>query len=615
MSNPHAIQGPAWDLSSEYQSPDCAEVENDLARISELLDAIEPHNSVLSEVSATDRVRAAQSVCRLSLDAFVLLQNIGTYAHCRLSVNSRDEAAQQLLGRLKNYQKRYSDLREPLTQFTTLAGDADIDAYLQDPIAADTEFQVRHARRRRHELLSLPEEQLAGGLSQDGIHAWGSLYGQLSGVLRCQVERGDGGEEMGLAQAAALMSGRDPATRQAAWRAINKAWEQHEETCAASLNAIAGWRLELARRRSTQQPVHFLDAPTHMNRIRRGTLDTLIEVAIAYRPLAQRATSLQARALGQPNLGPWDIRAPAPTISNGYGAATVPFDQAIDQIAAAYGQVHPDMSSFVCMMADNRWIEGTVGPNKRPGAYCTGFAKSRQPRVYCTYDGAPGEIITLAHELGHAYHSWVMRDLPLSQTNYGMSLAETASTFGETLVRDALIESAKEGQAKLDMMWQEVSALSTFLLDIPARFDFEKRFYEARAERPLRPGEFKTLMSEAWTGSYGETISEPDPMFWASKLHFSISGLSFYNFPYLFGYLFSNGIYAKRTGGEGWGEDFFDRFNLLLRDTGRMTAEDIAARHLNVDLAEPGFWQDTLEHIAPRVDAFESLLNKLNIGT
>ena len=194
-----------------------------------------------------------------------------------------------------------------------------------------------------------------------------------------------------------------------------------------------------------------------------------------------------------------------------------------------------------------------------------------------TYTGGASDVITLAHELGHAYHSWVMRDLPDCQRRYGMSLAETASTFGEAIVRDDLLARAGSPAEELAIVWEEASALVAFILNIPARFDFEKGFCEARAERPLRPAELNEMMSAAWKKWYGDCLAEPDPLFWASKLHFYISGLSFYNFPYLFGYLFSLGVYARR---DELGDEFFPRYEALLRDTGRMTAEDLAAKHL-----------------------------------
>ncbi|MEE8244112.1 MAG: M3 family metallopeptidase, partial [Pseudomonadales bacterium] len=385
-------------------------------------------------------------------------------------------------------------------------------------------------------------------------------------------------------------------------------WQQHEDSCAAAVNAIAGWRLEMCRKRSKTKAVPFLDAPVHLNRITRGTLDTLLAVAERARPLAQRAAKLQARAYGLDSIGPWDNRAPAPSL--GSAAGGTPFEDAVQLIASAYSEVSPEMGEFVHMMADNKWVEGSVGSNKRPGAYCTRFDKSKTPRVYMTYTGGDSDIITLAHELGHAFHGWVMRDLPESQTSYGMSLAETASTFGETLVRDALLRRAETPEQKLNIAWEELSALIAFILNIPARFAFEQRFYEARKARPLRAQELKDLMSDAWREWYGDALSEPDPMFWANKLHFYISGLSFYNFPYLFGYLFSLGVYSKR---EAFGAEFYSKYVDLLRDTGRMSAEDLAAKHLGADLTEPLFWDETVESLRPRVENFAGLLDQLGL--
>jgi oligoendopeptidase F len=455
-------------------------------------------------------------------------------------------------------------------------------------------------------LLSLEEETLVNALAMDGIHAWGDLYDQLSGTLTCDVLVGNELRSMGLAQAGGLMQRPDDALRRAAWKGVNQAWERHEESCAAAINSIAGWRLEMGRRRSKKQRVHFLDAPVHMNRIKRKTLDAMVDAAQQATPLARRAARAMARAYRKEKIGPWDVRAPAPVL--GGGGKPIEFAAGVELIANAYGEVHPDMATFVRMMAKNRWIEGTVTPRKRPGAYCTGFAKSRTSRVYMTYTGSPSDVITLAHELGHAFHSWVMRDLPESQRSYGMSLAETASTFGETTVRDALLKRAANPAQRFEIMWQDIEALPSFLLNIPARFTFEKAFYERRDARPLRPAELKELMSQAWQQWYGDALSEPDPMFWASKLHFYISGLSFYNFPYLFGYLFSLGLYLRK---DDFGNEFYARYVALLRDTGRMKAEALAEQHLGVALDTAAFWTETIARLEPRVAAFERLVNEL----
>ena len=613
--NEPVIQGVGWDLTGEYPAADSAEIDADFERLGALLDDIERRNGALIPLldsvaaltvdTAADAIEDARQIFALIERARKLLRDPETYAECCLSVDSQDEQAQALLGHLQSFSKRFDELAEPLGQFLDLASGSVVDAYLADPSVAPSRFNVEHSRRRRHELLPLAEENLVTGLGEDGIHAWGRLYDQLSGTLSCDVTVGNERRDVGLAEAAGLMQKPDDRLRENAWRAINETWDEHVESCAAAINAIAGWRLEMCRKRSVraETTIHYLDAPLHANRIQRETLDTVLQVAEEGIPLARRAALLQAKAYGKSHYGPWDNRAPAPVAN---GEAPIAYEEALDLIARAYGEVEPSMGNFVRMMAGKNWIEGTVGPRKRPGAYCTGFLKSRTPRVYMTYTGGSSDVITLAHELGHAFHSWVLRDLPDSQRRYGMSIAETASTFGETIVRDALLRRAESPAAALDIVWEEAAALVTFILNIPTRFEFERNFYDARAERPLLPKELKAMMRAAWEKWYGDSIAEGDPLFWASKLHFYISGLSFYNFPYLFGYLFSLGVYARR---EAFGEDFFPRYRALLMDTGRMTTEDLAAKHLDVDLTQPDFWRDTLAMIEPRIDHFEALVN------
>ena len=618
MNNLH---GEGWDLASEYPAPDAPEVERDLAALGDLIAEIEERNQsllplletgpVLDATAAGEAIGVARAIFALLEEAGRLLHDLDTYADCVLSVDSQDDAAQALRGRMQGAQKRFGQAEQPLAQFLDLAPDAVVERFLQADAVAPARFQVTHSRKRRHEVLPLAQETLASALAQDGIHAWGRLYDQLSGTLACTV-RVDGEErKMGLAAASALLLRPDDALRERAWRAVNAAWEEHEETCAAAINAIAGWRLEMCRRRSENATargmgaVHFLDAPAHANRIERATLDTVLGVADEGRALARRAAVLQAKAYGKRRYGPWDLRAPAPQRDEGGGH--IPYAAAIDLIAEAYGRAHPRMGEFVRAMARNRWIEGTVGDRKLPGAYCTGFRRSRTPRVYMTYTGGASDVIILAHELGHAFHAWTMRDLPECQRGYGMAIAETASTFGEATVRDALLRRAETPADQLAIIWEEAAALTSFVLNIPTRFEFERAFHEARAERPQSPRELKAMMRRAWEKWYGDCLAEPDPLFWASKLHFYISDLSFYNFPYLFGYLFSLGVYAKR---DAFGDAFFERYEALLRDTGRMTAEELAAKHLDADLTQPDFWRATLDGLAERVDHFERLIEQ-----
>jgi len=320
--------------------------------------------------------------------------------------------------------------------------------------------------------------------------------------------------------------------------------------------------------------------------------------------VGQRALRLQARVLGKTQLHPSDLMAPPPA-TGGAASLQVPFDEGVDLVADAVSSVDQSVGDFVKLMADKQWIEGREGDKKAPGAYCTGFAKSRNPRVYLSaYSGSFQHVSTLAHELGHAFHSWVMRDMERAETRYPMNLAETASIFFETVVGDRLIEMASTPEEKLRYAWYDAESAGAFLLNIPTRFDFECRMHEMRDEgQSLTPALLRETMAEAWRGRYGDTLETMDDMFWATKLHFHMTGVQFYNFPYTFGYLFALGVYAQQ---ESKGADFHQAYVDLLRDTGRMSAEDVVQKHLGCSIEDPDFWRGSIRIIERKMDQFEA---------
>jgi len=319
--------------------------------------------------------------------------------------------------------------------------------------------------------------------------------------------------------------------------------------------------------------------------------------------------------MGLPRLACFDTLAPAPGLA-GAEPRSYRFDEGLEIVRAAYAAVDPAMGDFVLEMRDRGRIEARVLESKRPGAYCTRFPKSRVPRVFMTYRGSLSDVSTLAHELGHAYHGKLLASLPLAETSYPMNLAETASTFAETALGDYLAGGIGEGGADdrpdlagiAALSWAEAQDAATFLINIPARFAFEKAFYEARASGPLGAAALSELMGATMREFYGDSLAEVDAGFWRSKLHYYMSGLSFYNFPYTFGYLFSLGVYARR---EESGASFYPRYCDLLRDAGRMETEALAEKHLGVDLRKPDFWRASCAIVAAKVARFEALAERL----
>lgn len=288
-------------------------------------------------------------------------------------------------------------------------------------------------------------------------------------------------------------------------------------------------------------------------------------------------------------------------------ASNYSFDEAIDIIKDAFSGVSQEMADFVDVMVKNGWIDAAPQETKRLGAYCTKFADSRTPLVFMTWGDSMSDVLTLAHELGHAFHNWVMRDMPLCTTRYPMTLAETASIFAENVVRDALLAKAKTKEDKIEMLWEELSSALALTINIPVRYEFEKAFYEQRSSKELGAEGLSELMRVTWEEWYGNSMSEADSLFWASKLHFSIPEVSFYNYPYLFGYLFSIGVYAQR---EAKGADFYGDYINLLRDTGTMRAEEVVQKHLQMDLTQETFWQQSLDRVSNQIDEFERLISE-----
>jgi len=605
-------KSPSWDLNNEYPALESPELAADLAKagvlcseIRQLSAGLRPLITVDLAPDPTNRSTIVSNVRQAMLryeKALILLHNAQTYLSCRLSVDSTLALAKSLYGQAQSLQAELDQAHSPVQQILKYLDAATVAEILADPELEPYGYSIRKLRELRDFGLGLSEEDMLIAFGVNGPTAWGNLYDSLAGSIRCRIELPTGERWVGLAEAASLSQDPSEQVRATAHKAIRKAWQEHEEAAAAILNALSGWRLEEYRRRSSKRPMHFLATPLHQNRIKRETIEAMLAAVGEKKDLGRRVLRLQAKLINKPKLAPWDLFAPCPVKSPG-GWQPPHFDEAIEIIARAYAEVHPEMGEFVHMMARNKWIEATVGPHKRPGAYCTQFAKSRTPRVYMTYTGGMRELKTLAHELGHAFHNWVMRDMKIASTHYPMTLAETASIFGETVVNAALLEQAKDPGDRLQFTWAQAREVESFVLNIPARFEFENSFYEQRQRSTLSPDDLRSLMTETWHDWYGDALSEGEPMFWASKLHFSIADLSFYNFPYTFGYLFALGVYAQRS---KLGHDFYPRYVALLRDTGSMDAEEVADKYLGVDLTKPDFWHQSLAIAEHGVLAFEA---------
>jgi len=591
---------PSWDLSIVYNDLSDPRIQDDIALVEQCID-------LLNKQSADcGNVEIMQNAILTNEAASRLAGTVANFASCYASVDATNAEAKSLLGKMARI---FSELSQAFSPFDLTLTHADEEFILrvldhENPDISGQAFSILNSRKLADTRLSNAEEQLLAAMSVDGKSAWGNLYDNLTGSLKVKLEYADGKSEvLGFSQAASILYGSEFERQEAAWRGVQDAMQTHQESFAAILNALAGWRLTENKKRSTKREVHFLEPSLHGSRIQAETLNAMMTVAKDSRAIGQKAGLLMAKVHGLDEMKPWNHLAAMPALSG--EAKVYDFDEAIDVICEAFETVNPEMSEFVRLMVQNGWIDAAPNASKRLGAYCTKLPATRTPLVFMTWSGSRSDLMTLAHELGHAFHNWVIRDLPLCQTYYPMTLAETASIFAENIVRDHLISKAESVDEKLEMLWEELSSALALMINIPVRYEFEKSFYERRQDGEFTADEFCELMSETWKEWYGDVMSEPDPYFWASKLHFSIDSVSFYNYPYLFGFLFSKGIYAQR---ETRGEAFYTDYINLLRDTGCMMAEDVVEKHLSMDLTQPTFWQQSVELVREKVDEFERLL-------
>ncbi len=494
-----------------------------------------------------------------------------------------------------------SEWQQIKTKFDALSLEQSDDAWEKFVTSDDIKgirFFLDEDRNLMKKKMPMEQESLALELAVNGYHAWNQLYEKMSGDLRVQFEEDGKTEEMSLGQLATKMGNSDRAVRKQAFEKMSEAWKSREDLAAMTLNAQAGFRLSVYKGRGWDSP---LFEPLQQARLSQATLDAMWSVIA--RETKQLVPYIEAKKklLGIDKFCWYDEFAPC-----GKADRLYPYDEAADFIVKHVGGFSKEMGDFSRMAIDKRWIEAEDRSGKRGGGYCSGTGHFRQSRIFMTYAGSFENLLTLAHELGHAYHGFVLKDRPFFATDYPMTLAESASIFNETLVNDAALAECTDPQEKLMLLDQKLQQAYVMFCDIHTRYIFDSNFYPERKKGVVPKERLNELMIEAQKKAYGPLLDESGyhPLFWASKLHFFITDSPFYNYPYTFGFLFAGGVYDRAT---KEGPAFAEKYRAMLADTGSMTTEEVAMKHLGVDLTKEDFWVDAVNRAMIDVKDFVKL--------
>ncbi|MCM3711370.1 M3 family oligoendopeptidase [Sporosarcina luteola] len=507
------------------------------------------------------------------------LREAGAVIGCFIAANTKDKKALLLQAEVASLGARFQTAILKIKQAVAKTEDNVWKDLLATEQLVQFNFILQEWREEVQMKLSEEEESLITALSVDGYQGWGQLYDQLVGDITIEMTVDGEEKKLSVGQANNLSSHANVAVRKEAFEKLEEAWGAKEDFFASTLNHLAGFRLAVYKKRGWES---VLKEPLMRNRMSQETLDAMWGAISANKAPFVEYLKRKAELLGNENMNWYDLDAPVTSSTK-----EMPFQEGAEFILEHFGKFGPELESFSRKAFEDSWIEAEDRADKRPGGFCTGMPVSEQSRIFMTYSGSMSNVATLAHELGHAFHSYALRPVHYMNRQYAMGVAETASTFAEMIVADASVKSAETEEEKLALLEDKVQRSVAFFMNIHARFLFETRFYEERKNGVVPAARLNELMAEAQKEAYGGALDTVHPHFWASKLHFYITGTPFYNFPYTFGYLFSLSIYAEAI---EEGESFEQKYIALLRDTAIMSVEDLAMKHLGEDITKEEFW-------------------------
>jgi len=494
-----------------------------------------------------------------------------------------------------------AELESLLTDVEELAIGSDDDAWnglVNHQKLAGVSFFWNELRRNAKLKMEPKLEKLAAELAVNGYHGWNRLYSRIAGDLQAEFTEDGKTEVLSMGQLANKFSSPNREIRRQAFEKLEETWQKVDSLAAIALNSQAGYRLSLYDRRGWDSPVF---EPLLMARLKQETIDAMWE-AVARGGRKMKEYIDAKRALLKIDSFKWyDQTAPVAAVERKIG-----YEEAGDFVVEHLGSFSQDLGSFARMVLDRRWIEAEDRSGKAAGGWCTSLPLKKESRIFMTFSGNYEEIMTLAHEIGHAYHGWVLKDRDYYARHYPINLGETASTFNEHLVTDAALEATVDRTEKLSLLDAKLQEGFVMFCNIRARYLFDSMFYEERKKGSVPKERLNELMVEAQKTAFGDILADDGchPLFWASKLHFFETEMPFYNFPYTFGYLFAGGVYDRaRTEGPA----FAEKYAALLADTGSLTTEDVARKHLDVDLTDVAFWNAAVDRVLIDIEPYVEL--------
>ncbi|WP_391482594.1 M3 family oligoendopeptidase [Nereida sp. NH-UV-3] len=582
---------PNWDLSDLYESSDADQLHKDMAWLeAECADFAASYEGKLAGLSADELLNAVRRYEKIDMIA----GRIMSFAGLRYYQNTTDGERAQFMS---NCQDSITNFTTPLVFYGLEFNRLD-DAHLAGLLAQNADLArykpvFDRMRAMKPYQLSDELEKFLHDQSVVGAAAWNRLFDETIAGLEFEIE----GETVNIESALNLLTDPDGAKREAASRELARVFDKNIRTFARIHNT-------LAKEKSVEDKWRGMETPQtgrHLsNHVEPEVVEALRDAVVAaYPKLSHRYYALKAKWLGLEKMQTWDRNAPLPQND----PTPVNWETAQRTVMEAYADFDPRMADLAEPFFTKGWIDAAVKPGKAPGAFAHPTVTDAHPYVMLNYLGKPRDVMTLAHELGHGVHQVLAAEQGELLSSTPLTLAETASVFGEMLTFRKLLDAAKTRAERKTLLAGKVEDMINTVVRQIAFYDFECKLHAARAEGELTPDDINALWMSVQAASLGPVFEFQDgyETFWAYIPHFVHS--PFYVYAYAFGDGLVNALYAVF---EESGAEFQDKYFDMLRAGGSKHHKELLAP-FGLDASDPAFWDKGLSMISAMIDELEAM--------
>ena len=572
-----------WNLNPIYTGFDDPAFEADMAALKAAVDEIGAFAAQLPGLEPLEGLKKGIALEERFAD---LMNKLALYASLRQSADTRDSESGSRMGRIMGL---YSGVAAPFAAFKEWAtklpdlmelveGDEDLKVY---------SFLFRNMEKSSRYLLPGVGEAVMAKMELSGGSAWSEMQQYLTSTVPVTYQ----GTTTNLSTIRNLAYDPDPQVRKEAFEAEIACYDRIKDAVAYALNSIKLETISDCQLRGYESPLH---RTVFHNDMKMETLEAMLGAMDEYAPKFWQYLKAKAKRLGHENGLPWyDLFAPMGKTSTKFTA-----EEARNYLVDLFAEFDQELSDMIARAFDEAWIDFYPRDGKAGGAFCAGVECLGESRILTNFDGAFGDVVTLAHELGHAFHNQCIKDHRTLNHDYSMPLAETASTFNECVVMASAISKAADKEEQIALIESQLQDTTQIICDIYSRFRFEKSVFDNREQMFMDADQLSRQMMEAQKASYGDGLDHNvlHPYMWICKSHYY--GPTYYNFPYAFGGLFARGLYAQY---EKEGASFVPKYKKLLNTTTVATAEDVA-KVADIDLTDKNFWRGALQTVADQID-------------